>query len=236
MYTERCTDSTPVRGELAYTSLKGRLLRGDFLFGVRLAESRLATELDVSRTPVREALGRLHAEGLVDRHPQGGYCPSAPDLHEIRELYEVRAALELDAISRPLRTGVPHDRDALLGLAEDWAALDADDRVEPSPEVVLLDEDFHIGLAAASGNRSLADLLARVNERIRIVRMQDFLSPERVASTIAQHRSVLDALLADEPGVAKVRLVAHFEESLAVVEQRSAAALARMLVAGREAR
>lgn len=242
MYTAPYTDGdrTPsvgrARSEQAYADLKTRLLRGEFLFGVRLAESRLAALLEVSRTPVREALSRLHAEGLVDRHPQGGYCPTAPDLPTVRELYEVRFALELEAIARPVRAGTPHDPEALAELRRDWEELDgpADgggDDVDP--DFVLLDEDFHVRLAAAAGNHELAELLARVNERIRLVRMQDFLSAGRVERTIEQHLAIVDALVGGDLDVARGRLVAHFDESFAVVEERAAAALARMLVAGR---
>ena len=237
MYTAPYTEGTRVRSDQAYLALKARLLRGEFLFGVRLAESRLATLLEVSRTPVREALSRLHAEGLVDRHPQGGYCPAAPDLPTVRELYEVRFALEVEAIGRPVRSGTPHDPAALAELREDWEELDppevAEDDGEVDPDFVLLDEDFHVRLAAAAGNLALAELLARVNERIRLVRMQDFLSPSRVARTIEQHLGIVDALDDGQADLARARLVAHFDESFAVVEERAAAALARMLVAGR---
>lgn len=239
MYTAAYPAVPRARSEQAYTGLKTRLLRGEFLFGVRLAEERLAALLDVSRTPVREALSRLHAEGLVERHPQGGYCPAAPDLETIQELYEVRFSLELSALARPERTGGRHDLAELAALREDWLALDeplgdADGDPGVDPDFVLLDEDFHVRLAAAAGNLALADLLGRVNERIRIVRMQDFLSPERMRRTIAQHVAVLDAVLAGDLLAARARLVAHFDESQAVVEERAAAALHRMLSSRRE--
>src|SRR5690606_17154543 len=62
------------RGEQAYGELKRRLLHGDFALGSRLGEERLASLVGVSRTPVREALSRLHAEGFVVRLPVGGYA------------------------------------------------------------------------------------------------------------------------------------------------------------------
>lgn len=232
MYTAAYPAGSRARSEQAYTGLKTRLLRGEFLFGVRLAEERLAALLDVSRTPVREALSRLHAEGLVERHPQGGYCPAAPDLETIQELYEVRFSLELTALARPARNGTEHDLEELAALREDWLALDEPDGdVGVDPDFVLLDEDFHVRLAASAGNLALADLLGRVNERIRIVRMQDFLSAERMRRTIDQHVAVLDAIVEGDLETARGRLVAHFDESQAVVEERAAAALNRMLSA-----
>src|SRR5215510_8206961 len=96
-------------GEHAYDELKRRLLLGEFPLRIRLGEERLAALLQVSRTPVRQALARLHAERLVERLADGGYAPAAPNLIEIRQLYEVRRALELSALTRPVEFGTRHD-------------------------------------------------------------------------------------------------------------------------------
>ena len=74
------------RGELAYRSLRQRLLQGEFAPGTRLGEERLAAELSVSRTPIREALSRLHSEGLVERLADDGFVPTLINLHLISEL------------------------------------------------------------------------------------------------------------------------------------------------------
>jgi DNA-binding GntR family transcriptional regulator len=217
-------DTKISRRELAYQSLKHQLLRGDFAPGERLGEERLADALHVSRTPVREALTRLHSDGLVERLPDGGYGPTIVDLHLVRELYEVRFALEAWAVRRD------HDAEQLDGLRADWSVLEApatDDDLDP--DFVLLDEDFHERLAAATGNDALVSNLRSVNERIRIVRMHDFLLPERIAETIEEHVGIVDALLGGDRALGEQRLTAHFDESLAVVEERAALALARMM-------
>lgn len=211
---------------MVYDELKRRLLFGNFRLGKRLAEVALSEQLEVSRTPVREALTRLHAEGFVVRLPEGGFSPSAPDLHTIRELYVVRRGLELTA----LRIDEGHDEHALTTLRDDWLALAPGS--DGDPEFVLHDEDFHIRLAAAAGNGALVDMLTLVSERIRIVRIHDFLTPDRIAKTIEEHLSIVDALLAGERGVAERRLVRHVHISRQVVEQRSAMALSRMVHGG----
>lgn len=228
VYTASDTAST--RRDFAYQSLKQRLLSGDFPPGARLGEERLAGELGVSRTPIREALSRLHSEGLVERLVDGGFGPTLINLHLIRELYEIRFALERFAIRRTGGTGLAHDEEQIRRLYADWADLDtprSDDEVDG--EFVLLDEDFHERLAGAAGNGSLVDQLHKVNERIRIVRMQDFLTADRVELTIVQHVGVLEALLADDVDLAEERLIGHFGESLEVVEERAAQTIARML-------
>lgn len=228
MYT--ASDTTLSRGEQAYGELKRRLLLGEFPLGARLGEERLASLVGVSRTPVREALSRLHVEGFVERLPDGGYGPTAPDLHSVRELYEVRRGLELVALRRPTRGGPPHDRDQLEALLVDWRSLDPPvPETHTDPSFVMLDEDFHLRLAAAAGNGELVALLQSVNERIRLVRIHDFLTAERIAATIDQHARIVVALLHEGPAAAVDRLDRHLSESLAVVEQRAAAALSRML-------
>lgn len=231
MYTARDTaDATAARPEplaaQAYRTLKHRLLVGDFRLGVRLAEAALGEQLDMSRTPVREALSRLHAEGLVVRHDEGGFAPAAPDLHSIAELYEVRRSLEFTALARG-----GHDVGPLTTLRDDWLALQATARIEltEGPEFVLHDEDFHVRLAAAAGNHTLVDYLVTVNERIRIVRMHDFLTADRIGATIAEHLSIVSHLLDQGPDTTRPLLDHHLAVSEQVVEERSAIALARML-------
>jgi len=218
---------------LAYDRLKTALLVGDHPLNRRLAEERLAAQLGVSRTPVREALLRLDAEGLVERSPEGGWYPTAPDVSVVHDLYEVRLVLELQGLRRPLQGGrsTAHDPGLLEPLRDEWRRL-AEDVPAPDPGFVTMDEDFHVRLAASSGNPSLADLLRMVNERIRMVRMHDFLTEERVRRTISQHLEIIEAVLLGDLTLAVARFGVHLGESMAVVEDRATRALARM-AAGR---
>ena len=203
---------------------------GEFPLGRRMAEERIAGLVGVSRTPVREALSRLHVEGFVERLPDGGYCPAAPDLHAVRELYEVRRGLELLALTRPAAGGPPFDHDHLEALRADWHDLEVPEpEPRPDPSFVMLDEDFHIRLAGAAGNAALVGFLQTVNERIRLVRVHDFLTSERIELTISQHLGIVEAVLGGDHELAARHLDAHLSESLAVVEERAATALARMV-------
>jgi DNA-binding GntR family transcriptional regulator len=217
------------RAAYAYDELKRRLLIGDFPLARRLGEVALGELLGMSRTPVREALSRLHVEGLVVRLDEGGFAPAAPDLHTVAELYEVRRSLEFTALHRG-----GHDPAQLEAIRADWAAMQPPGAEgECGPEFVLHDEDFHLSLALAAGNRSLADLLGQTNERIRFVRMQDFLTADRVSKTISEHLGIVQALLDGESERADRRLRTHLFVSERVVEERAAVALSRMLSVSR---
>jgi DNA-binding GntR family transcriptional regulator len=221
-----------LRRDWAYSELKHRLLVGEFPLNTRLVEERLAAMLEVSRTPVREALHRLHSEGLVRRIVDGGFSPVAPDVDVMRDLYEVRYGVEVQALQRPARMGTRHDLVVLERLRGEWVALAEDASVEAHAEFVLLDESFHVTLAEAAGNPPLVEVLRQVNERIRLVRMQDFLTAERITATITDHLAIVDAVLAGHLVEAEGRFSAHLERSMAVVEERVNRAIARMISGG----
>lgn len=226
--SETSSEPTP-RGELAYDTLKSQLMRGGVPLLSRLGEERLAAELGVSRTPVREALKRLHAEGLLEKHPEGGYRPVVPDVTVIRHLYEVRAGLELLALQRPAKVGTRHDPTVLEPLHERWMRLRNGKLPVPGPEFVLLDESFHIGLARAAGNGVLVEQLGLVNQRIRVVRMLDFLTAERIDATITEHVELVTLVMEGRIAEAETAFNAHLGESMGVVEERVQEAIARMV-------
>jgi DNA-binding GntR family transcriptional regulator len=211
----------------AYAAIRAALLRGEYPIGLRLVEERLGRAVGVSRTPVREALLRLHAEGLVTRHPGGGYAPTVPNIARISELYEVRGALERSGLARPRRTGIAHDANVLASLRDEWQALAAA-APEPNPGFVEHDERFHVRLAEASGNQELALLLTRVNDRIRMVRMRDFLTADRITATVDEHLGLLDLVITGDLDGALAAYDDHLQASFDVVAERVASALLDM--------
>lgn len=205
------------------------VLLGVFATRERLAEERIAEMLGVSRTPVREAMARLHAERLLRRYADGGYFVTEPDLVDLRDLYEVRIALELRGLVRALEGFAPHDTAVLEPLRDRWRRLERD-RPEPDPSFVEVDESFHMTLVRATGNAVLADTLETVNSRIRPVRMHDFFTEDRIDVTISQHLGIVEAVLANDVDVAVERMRVHVGESMEVVERRAARAITQMIL------
>jgi DNA-binding GntR family transcriptional regulator len=222
MYADSNTASA-----VAYQSIKALILMGDVPIGARLREERLADRLKVSRTPVRESLLRLHAEHFLERHPEGGFRVTNPSVQTMRDLYEVRRALELFALRNTVESG-SRDRDGLRELQEEWLTL-GDAHVAQDAEFVHLDEDFHRRLAESAGNLQLVEHLRQITERIRPVRSHDFMTEGRIAATVEQHLAILDAVLSRRIGRAADLLDRHIGESQTVVEQAVAKVLERML-------
>jgi DNA-binding GntR family transcriptional regulator len=155
----------------------------------------------------------------------------------VQHLYEVRAGLELQALRRPATMGTTHDEAMLAELRDDWKSLAADASSgpdDPDPGFVLLDEAFHVTLAEAAGNPALAEVLQQVNERIRVVRMPDFMLPERIARTADEHLAIVTAVLDGRLVEAEAQFTSHLDTSRAVVEERVVKAISRM--AGRSDR
>lgn len=219
----------PAQADRVYAQLRDGLLRGDFPVGRRLVEQQLAARFDTSRTPIREALRRLEGDGHLVRDPSGGLCPSVPSVRSMRDLYDVRLAIEELVVRRAAVSGA---RGLLDEIAQDWRALEAESKkdrpLHGGPGFVSQDEDFHQRLAEASGNSYAERQLRDVNERIRILRIHDFTSEDRVRSTIAEHLEIIDAVRAGDADGAASYMAAHVQRSAHVVRERVGEALARM--------
>ncbi|MGK8511567.1 GntR family transcriptional regulator [Nocardia asiatica] len=224
----------PLR-EQVYDSLRRDLATGAIVPTERLGEERLAEAYGVSRTPVREALARLQADGLVERLANGLY-PYRPRLDELDHLYELRLVLEARGMRRVGQAGEApgHDLDLVRAELDTWRAL-RDDPPEPGPALVAADERFHTTLLAAAGNAALAEALTAVHIRVRPVRTLDMPTPERIATMTAEHIAVAEHLLSGAVEAASATLTAHIDTSRAHVLARAQHAL-RLTKLGRAVR
>jgi DNA-binding GntR family transcriptional regulator len=223
------------QADRVYSQLRERLLRGDMPVARRLVEQQLAAEFNTSRTPVREALRRLEGDGHIVRDRGGGMCPSAPSVKSMRELYEVRMALEELCARRAATSG---DRGRIESIEQDWRALDAawhdTSGLPRGPDFVYADEGCHRALATASGNDVAESLLGDLNDRIRILRIHDFTTDDRIGATIAEHLEIVGCVLSRDADAAAAFMRAHVQRSALVVRERVGTALARMVELGEE--
>ncbi|MFC8197910.1 GntR family transcriptional regulator [Streptomyces sp. NPDC060006] len=217
----------PSLRDAVYAKLRASVLDGKFGPRERLAEMRLAGQFGVSRTPVREALARLASDGLIERGADG-YFVTIPNLTQLSDFYELRITLELRGIARAIEdTALRHDPAILHAELDRWYAM-REHPPTPDPRFVVQDETFHAELSRASGNPALTDSLVTVSERIRRVRMYDFLTQDRVEATISEHIQIMELVRDGRLDDAYRALHAHVGDSMDVVMERARRAMTQM--------
>lgn len=214
----------------AYDRLKQMAANYDFKPDSRINEVALAKQFEISRTPLREALNRLVAEGfLISRSGKGFFCRSLVP-GEIMDLYEARAAIEGEAARLAAERSNPEDVEELVRFLENSRAEYQPGT--PPVNLVRLDEEFHLRLAALSGNAEMVRLLENVNGRIHYVRQIDLMTlcdtqgAEFV--TTEPHRKILEAVRQRDPEGAEKQMRAHIERRLEAITQNVRDAFAEL--------
>lgn len=198
-----------------YTQLKADIFDFRLLPGDKFSEGDIATRMQVSRTPVRQALFWLQREGYVDVHFKSGWQVRAFDFKYFEDLYEIRVMMETTAIGRIVAEKLSPQLD---GLRDIWC-VSARKREQDPARAAALDEGFHAGIVAAVGNLEMARMHADVTERIRIIRRLDFTKAPRVTATYTEHADILKAIGAGDAGLAQKMIRAHIAESQAEVKR-----------------
>ncbi|AVJ29079.1 GntR family transcriptional regulator [Achromobacter spanius] len=197
----------------AYTTLKRDILEFRLAPGDRFTETEIADRLQVSRTPVREALFRLEREGYLEVRQRNGWLVKPLDFETLDHFYELRSVLEAAAVHALCAPGQsPDPLLALRPLAETWL-VDENERSSDCEWLADLDERFHVELVAAAGNPEIARVHRAATERIRIVRRLDFTQPDRIGTTYREHGAILSAVLACDGARAAELLRAHIKDS-----------------------
>jgi DNA-binding GntR family transcriptional regulator len=176
---------------MTVAALRERILRGDFPDGEPLRQDALADELGVSRIPVREALRQLEAEGLVTFSPHRGAIVSTLSLEEIEELFELRAQIECDLLTRAIPKMTKEHTDRALELLEEFQVAYAAGDVA---RWGALNWHFHAALYAPANRNFTMGVLQKLHQhsdryfRIYLVLSQ---SGERA---LAEHRAIAMAV------------------------------------------
>ena len=186
--------------------IRERIAGGALALGSRISDKALAEELNVSRTPVREALLQLQLDGLVMMRPQSGTFVFDPADADVRAICAARAVIEAGAI----RIAVAGDSGSAIGdlarlVGQAAVALEDGDLKHCD----ALDCVFHEGLVAATKNRYLIQAYAGLSCKLRALRRRMPRNRDRVAAAIAQHRRIIDLCAADRVDQAVAEVTAH---------------------------
>jgi DNA-binding GntR family transcriptional regulator len=182
-------------GERVYRTVRDLILSQVFPPGSKLNVEQICRDLGVSRTPVWDAMRRLESEGLVNTVPRHGVFVLNYGADQIRDLFAVRGALEALAV-----------RQAATQLDTDGhAALEASIKgMEHAAAAGLMEQysraaiDFHDRVLATARNQVLSRLLENVYAQILVLRLRSLYLPERIESSVAEHRELFEAVVAGD--------------------------------------
>jgi DNA-binding GntR family transcriptional regulator len=193
----------------AYQIIREQMLAGRWPGGAPLKEAELAVQLGMSRTPVREALRRLVADGLAQFRPNHGVTTLDWTPEDWREVFDLRAMLESRAAALAAVRATQEELVALDRLCSQMEAL-ADTGAEGSrASIGELNAAFHRTLVAASCNRHLIQLVASLSHSMSIFRSYRSFTQQELLRSMAHHRDILAGLVARDSEWAAAAVRAH---------------------------
>ena len=175
-----------------YSIIKKEILSGTYKPGDRLQEMELAQKLEVSRSPIREALSQLNADGLVVDIPNKGSFVREFTEEEIREIFEVREMLESYAIRHLNKQWSQAEKETFKTYREDFERLYDEGNLD---EYIVVDSKFHRFLVSCTENSILLDLYQKVRNMNMLFRIMSLSTKERFDESLKEHVSIIDNLL-----------------------------------------
>lgn len=193
-----------------YLALEDAILSGQIGLGGRLLENEIAEKLSVSRAPLREALRRLHFEGLAETIPRRGTYVIKPSRQDIVALLQVRE--ELECLGARLAAEFISDRELghLSNGLDRIGRLLAQNRKEGYPHH---DIDFHKTVIQASGNGKVLQVMTGMYSQIRLVRLMSGARADRAPVAYREHMAVFEALRSRNPAAAEEKMRKHLKSS-----------------------
>lgn len=191
------------QGKDAYLQIVRDIRAGVLKPGDRLTETELAARLGISRTPVREAIRQLEADGLVVHVPRLGATIRSLDHSEISELYEMRAVLEGTSARLAARAA------SEVELGEIIALQDAMNTAQDTEELYRLNQQFHAAILDAARNRFLVRAVESVQKTLLILGRSTMEESGRAEAALEEHSAIVTALVARDGDAAEQAMRAH---------------------------
>jgi len=198
--------------DAVYRVLRHCIIDGSLASGSRLQEEKLAKEMGVSRTPVREALRKLEAEEFVVARPRKGLVVCALSEEDLVEIFQVREALEGMAARLAATNAAPPavaGLDRLVAEMETAASGDANHLRD-------LTGEFHLAVARASGNSRLVRMIGKLQDRVRQFGNSTLFLPDQPGAAIEEHRALLEMIKAKDADGAEEIVRRHRRRTLEV--------------------
>jgi len=189
--------------------IRQRIFRRELEPGSWIDEVKLAQEYGISRTPLREALKVLAAEGLVTMKVRRGAYVTEVSERDMAEVYHLLALLESDAGAVVAERASPAELKELQALHAELEMAVAD-----RDRFFALNERFHMRLLEIAGNRWRNQMVADLRKVMKLNRQHSLLKSGRIEESLAEHAAVMQALAARDAEATRTRMQAHFRNGL----------------------
>jgi DNA-binding GntR family transcriptional regulator len=201
--------------DLVYRAVRDGILTGSHPAGSRLREEELAAAIGVSRTPVREALRRLHAEGLVEVLPVRGAVVARWGDHDLDEIFELRTLLEGYGSRRASERVTPDQLENLISLCDEMDRRLHRPSKRAYDEITELNLQFHQMIHGATENKRLLVLLSNLIHVPLVQHNFHRYTPAELARSFSHHRELVDALTARDGDWAESVMHSHIRAARA---------------------
>ncbi|MCM3628239.1 GntR family transcriptional regulator [Paenibacillus glycanilyticus] len=201
--------------EEIYALLKGHILNHDIAPGEKVNIDQLARDLEVSNIPIREALSRLAAEGLVDTVPFKGMFVAKMSLQELDEMFEIRMELECLSIRKAARLIPASELEQLKKAMEEYPRSDMESGEQRIQVIAEMNQGLHGLILNHCGNHSLRNLIETYIEKIQryLALYQKDLKPQLIQVEWEEHMRIVQFLVARDEQSAEQALKQHLENS-----------------------
>jgi DNA-binding GntR family transcriptional regulator len=197
--------------------LRQRIFQRALEPGSWIDELKIAEEFGISRTPLREALKVLAAEGLVTMKVRRGAYVTEVSQQDLSDVYHLLSLLESDAAGLVATRATDAEIKELQALhkALESAAKPNKDKVAATNAFFALNEQFHMRLLEIANNRWRDQMVADLRKVMKLNRHNSLLKTGRIEESLAEHRAIMEALSARDPALTRQRMTEHFANGLA---------------------
>mgnify|MGYP002476279185 CR=1 FL=1 len=195
--------------ERAYRAIRRRILDGVYNSNQFLREESLARALEISRTPVREALRRLVSEGWIEQIPHRGARVVEWTRDDAEEVFELRSILEAHAARRAASRMTVTDIDRLAGLVDAMEALATSESKDAREDIAPLNDEFHRIILTAAGSPRLQRLVGAIVQAPMTTRSFRRYDAREMARSMVQHRDIVRAIREGDGVWAAAAMRAH---------------------------
>lgn len=207
--------------ERAYAHLRTAILDGTYAQGVRLPETEVASALGVSRTPVREALRRLVAEGLVVASPNQGVVVAGFSDRDLQDIFALRGMLESYGAACAAERATPDEIEAMRKLAHEIQAEAAGQAPGYLKRIIDMNGRFHRAVIDAARNERLAAMFVNLIEMPIVARSFNTYTHADLLRSAAHHVEIVQAIAARDTEWAASTMRSHVRAAAHLFEQRS---------------